>query len=79
MIRPGLDAIDMVLQKRLATGLEGKNVDYTPPTESKFVAAVAKDMAGELFSPSRLAWIVIAIFVIIAILAVIWIRTGIGI
>jgi hypothetical protein len=42
------------------------------------VAAVAKDMAGEMFSSSRAVWIVIAVFVILAILAIVWINSGSG-
>ncbi len=78
MIRQGLEAIDMALQARVAARTEGKEVDYTPPSESKFVSAVAKDMAGELLTSSRVAWIVIAILIVIAIFVVIWISTGFG-
>ena len=78
MIRQGLEAIDMALQARVAAMSDGKEIEYTPPSESKFIAAVAKDMAGELFSSSRVAWIVIAILVFLAVMAAIWIRTGLG-
>jgi hypothetical protein len=39
---------------------------------------VAKDMAGQIFTPSRIVWIVIAVIVIIAIIVAISIRSGGG-
>lgn len=78
MIRQGLEAIDIALQARVAASSEGKEVDYSPPSESEFMAAVAKDMAGEVLATSRIAWIVIAILIILAIIVLIWISTGIG-
>ena len=76
MIRQGLEALDMALQARVAAKAEGKEVEYTPPTESQFMTAVAKDMAGEIFTTSRIIWIVIAILVIAGIIAAIWIGTN---
>jgi carbon monoxide dehydrogenase subunit G len=75
-IRQGLEALDMALQARVAAKTEGKAVEYTPPTESQFVAAVAKDMAGQIFTPARIIGIVIAIIVIIIIIAAIWGGSG---
>ena len=72
IIHQGLEALDMALQARVAAKSEGSSVEYTPPTEGKFIAAVAKDMAGEMLS-SRTLWIVITIIVVLAILVVIWI------
>jgi len=68
MIHTGLEALDLALQARVAAKSEGKEVEYTPPSESKFAAAVAKDMAGQMLS-SRTVWIIIAIIVILAIVA----------
>ncbi len=76
MIRQGLEALDMALQARVTAKAEGKEVEYTPPTESQFMTAVAKDMAGEIFTTSRIIWIVIAILVIAGIIAAIWIGTN---
>ena len=70
-IRQGLEALDKALQARVAATSEGKNVVYTPPSESEFMAGVAKDMAGEMLS-SRTVWIIIAVIVILVIIAVIW-------
>jgi carbon monoxide dehydrogenase subunit G len=78
MIRQGLEALNAALQARLAAGSEGKEVDYVPPSESAFAAAVAKDVAGEVLSSSRLIWIAIAALVILAILVAIWISAGPG-
>jgi len=78
MIRQGLEAIDSALQARVAADSAGVEVEYTPPSEGKFVAAVVKDMAGELFTPARVTWMVIGILIILAILVVIWIGTGFG-
>jgi hypothetical protein len=78
MIRQGLEALNMALQARVAAKAEGKEVEYTPPTESQFMTAVAKDMAGEIFTTSRIVWIVIAVLVIAGIIAGIWIATSYG-
>lgn len=78
MIRQGLEALNAALQARLASQSEGKEIAYVPPSESAFAAAVAKDVAGEMFSSSRVIWIAIAALVILAILAAIWISTGAG-
>jgi hypothetical protein len=72
MIRQGLEALDVALQARLAARTEGGNVEYTPPSEGKFIATVAKDVAGEMLS-SRTLWIVITIIIILAFIAAIWI------
>jgi hypothetical protein len=71
-IHQGLEALDMALQARVAAKTEGREVEYTPPTESEFAAAVAKDMAGQMFT-SRTVLIIIAIIVILALIAAIWI------
>jgi carbon monoxide dehydrogenase subunit G len=43
MIRQGFDVFDKTLEARLAAQA-GQEVQYTPPTETQFAAAVAKDM-----------------------------------
>lgn len=78
IIRQGLEALNLALQARVAAKTEGKNVEYTPPSESKFMAAVAKDMAGEIFTPARLVWIAIAILAVIALIIIILNSTGAG-
>jgi carbon monoxide dehydrogenase subunit G len=76
-IRQGLEALDAALQARLAAGPEGKTVEYTPPSETQFIAGVAKDVAGEMLS-SRTLWIVIAVVVILIVVAAILIGGGLG-
>lgn len=43
MIRQGFEVFDKTLEARLAAKA-GQDVQYTPPTETQFAAAVAKDM-----------------------------------
>jgi len=70
MIRQGLEALNTALEARVA-GSEGQGkVEYEPPSEAKFAAAVAKDMAGQVLSP-RLIWIAMAIVIIIVLVVVI--------
>ena len=76
-IRQGLEALDTALQERLAAKTEGRDAEYTPVSESKFAAGVAKDMAGDMFS-SRTLWFIIAIIVVLAIIAAIWISIANG-
>ena len=77
MIRQGLETLDMALQARLAARSEGTNVEYTPASEGKFIAGVAKDVAGDMLS-SRTLWVIITIIVILVIIAVIWISSANG-
>lgn len=77
-IKQGLEALNMALQARVATKTGSGAVEYSPPTESQFMTAVAKDMAGQIFTPTRLVGIAIAVVAIIAIIAAIWIGIGGG-
>ncbi len=77
MIHQGLEALNLALQARMAAKAGKADLDYKPPSEGKFVAAVAKDMAGQLFS-SRAIWIVLAVLIILAILVAFWISSGAG-
>lgn len=71
MIRQGLETLNEALEARVAAKEDGTEVEHTAPTESEFAAAVAKDMAGQMFSWSRVFWIVITLLVVIIIVAVI--------
>lgn len=74
MIRQGLEALNQALQARMAVDSEGQGegqVEYKPPSEAEFAAAVAKDVAGQVLSPSRLLWIAIAVVIVVAILVAI--------
>jgi hypothetical protein len=79
MIRQGLEALNQALQARMAANSGGQGegeVDYRPPSEAEFAAAVAKDVADQVLSPSRMIWIAIAVVIVVSILAVILISTG---
>jgi hypothetical protein len=81
IIRQGLESLNRALQARVAANSEGQEEDeteYKPPSEAEFAAAVAKDVAGQILSPSRIIWIAIAVVVVVAILAVILISGGGG-
>ncbi len=74
IISQALDSMNQALQARMVAQATGETVDYKPPSETSFAAAVAKDMALKFFS-SRVVWIVIAILIIL-ILVVILINYG---
>jgi uncharacterized protein len=76
IISQALGTQNQALQARLAAQATGQAVEYKPPSETEFAASVAKDMAGEVFSSSRIIWIGIAILIIIIILAVILMSRG---
>ena len=78
MIRQGLETLNQALEARVAAKTGGEQVEYTPPSESEFATAVAKDMAGEMFSSSKVIWIAVAVLVVIIIVAVILISSGGG-
>jgi carbon monoxide dehydrogenase subunit G len=78
MLRQGLGELNKALQARMAAKTEGEEIEYKPPSESEFAAAVAKDVAGEMFSSSRMIWVAIAVLAIIIIIAVIWFMQGGG-
>jgi uncharacterized protein len=49
IINQGLKSLNAALQARMSVQDTGEEVTYTPPSESGFAAAVAKDMAKKLF------------------------------
>lgn len=76
MIRQGLTALDSALEARLAAQAAGKQeVEYTPPTEAEFAAAVAKDVAKEVVSGAtqsaevRLMLIIIPLVIVLFLVA----------
>jgi carbon monoxide dehydrogenase subunit G len=77
MIRQGLETLNNALKARVATNTGKSDVDYKPPSETKFMAAVARDMAGQMLS-SRAIWIAFTIFLVLAILIAIWIGLSVG-
>ena len=70
IINQGLLAMNQALLARMAAQETGKEVAYTPPSETAFAASVAKDMAGEVLS-SRRMWIGLGILILIIIVVVI--------
>ncbi len=78
IIRQGLDALNNALSARMAAKSTGEEVEYSAPSESQFAASVAKDMAGEMFTSSRIILIGVAAIAVIAILVLIIINMGGG-
>jgi carbon monoxide dehydrogenase subunit G len=79
IIRQGLESLDEAVQVRTAAradNLEEGQAQYRPPSETEFAAAVAKDVAGQIITPSRMIWIAVAVVVII--LVVILVSRGGG-
>ncbi len=72
MIKQAFETLDKALEARLAAKATGsEKIDFTPPTEAEFAAAVTKDMAKGLTSIAevRMLMYVIPAVIIIAILA----------
>ena len=76
IIGQALDTLNQASKARLSAQVTGQAVEYKPPSETEFAASVAKDMAGEVFSSSRLIWIGVAVLIIIIILAIFLISSG---
>ena len=76
IIGQALDTLNQALKARLSAQVTGQAVEYKPPSETEFAASVAKEMAGEVFSSSRLIWIGVAVLIIIIILAIFLISSG---
>jgi len=68
MIAQGLESLNSALKARLQAEEEGVEVEYVPPTEAQFAAAVARDMAREMVQPAQIAGIVLAVVAAIVLL-----------
>jgi carbon monoxide dehydrogenase subunit G len=65
MTRQGLVTLNKALQARKEGVVEGDDTEYAPPSEAEFAVAVAKDLAGEIFSPeNRMVWMVVAVAIL---------------
>ncbi|MEJ2210655.1 MAG: carbon monoxide dehydrogenase subunit G [Anaerolineae bacterium] len=53
MIGQGLDALNEALKARQRAEVEGVEVEYTPPSEAEFAAAVARDVARDMLPPPQ--------------------------
>jgi carbon monoxide dehydrogenase subunit G len=75
MIRQAFEVLDKALEARLAAKASGSEVvDFKPPSETEFAAAVAKDMAGGLtkISEVRLLMYIIPLVAVLVLLAVLF-------
>ncbi|MBN1660747.1 MAG: carbon monoxide dehydrogenase subunit G [Anaerolineae bacterium] len=65
MIAQGLESLNRALQARHEAVVTGVEVEYTPPSESQFAAAVARDMArdmtSEFLSSPQALWALVAV------------------
>lgn len=75
MIRQAFEVLDKALEARLAAKASGSEVvDFKPPSETEFAAAVAKDMAGGLtkIPEVRLLMYIIPLVAVLVLLAVLF-------
>lgn len=75
MIRQAFEVLDKALEARLAAKASGSEVvDFKPPSETEFAAAVAKDMAGGLtkIPEVRLLMYIIPLVTVLVLLAVLF-------
>ena len=72
MVGQGLDSLNSALKARHRAAIEGVEVDYVPPTEAEFAAAVAKDVAQEMLPPPQMLGIILAGLVAILLLALLF-------
>lgn len=68
IIRQGLDTLNAAFVAQSDAQITGEQVEFTPPSETEFATSVAKDMAGQAFSSSRVRWIVIVAIIVIILL-----------
>jgi carbon monoxide dehydrogenase subunit G len=88
MIRQGLSTLDSALEARMAaTAADKEEVAYQPPTEAKFAAAVAMDVAKEVAGDlkaratasqsARMLMMIVPLVVVLLIIALILTRCGV--
>ena len=61
MIGQGLESLNRALQARHEAAERGVEVEYTPPSEAEFAAAVARDMASDFLSSPQAVWALVAV------------------
>ena len=71
MIEQGLESLNNALKARMQAEEEGVEVEYVPPSEAEFAAAVARDVAREMLPPPQTLGIILAVVAAILVL-VIW-------
>lgn len=70
LMKQGLDALNQAVVAREESKSTGEQVQFQAPSETEFAASVAKDMAGQMLTPTRLLWIAIAVLVIIILIVI---------
>lgn len=70
MIGQGLDSLNNALLARMQAEEEGVEVEYVPPTEAEFAAAVARDVARDMLPPPQTIALILAIIAAILILGI---------
>jgi carbon monoxide dehydrogenase subunit G len=65
MIGQGLDSLNNALKARLQAEAGGEEVEYVPPTEAEFAAAVARDVAGEMLPPPQTLGLILAVVAVV--------------
>jgi len=68
MIAQGLESLNNALKARMQAEEQGTEVEYVPPTEAEFAAAVARDVAREMLPPPQIVGIVLAVVAAIVLL-----------
>lgn len=68
IIRQGLETVNKAVEERVAAEAEGREAQFTPPTETEFAAQVAKDVAGGLVGSSAEMKLVLYIIPVVALL-----------
>jgi carbon monoxide dehydrogenase subunit G len=76
MVGQGLDSLNNALKARRVATIEGTDVDYVPPSETEFAAAVAKDVAREMLPPPETIGLVLAVSVIAFVIGFLFGRGG---
>ena len=75
MIRQGSGTLNDAIKARAVARANAKEVEYTPPSETKFAAAVAKDVAGGLLSSKLFLWLALAMIAVILVV-IVWFSVG---
>ena len=78
LIRQGLEALNKALEARVAARAKSRPVEYTPPSEAQFAAAVAKDVISSATSSAkaRILLAVVSLTIILVIVALVLSRSG---
>ncbi len=79
MVKQGLETLNKALEARMEAKDKGGEVDYKPPTEAEFAGAVARDVAGGIFSipEVRMVLYVVPVAIALAIISLILSRCGV--